>query len=167
MNKPARVVHIQWQGPFRWSDHKKLNGPTDYGIYQVYGCHALYGVDTLLYIGKACKQTFATRLSQEAGWLFDRDFQRLSLYVGRLHGWEGTPSNSEWEDQIDRAEKLLILAHMPAYNAQKGIDYHDRGLQEFHILNWGCHRSLLPEVSGWRHTSKFDDEKGYKPFTSH
>lgn len=178
MNKQVAVVHIEWTGPFSWEGKQKsdgplihesvakLNGPTDYGVYQVYGCHAIYGVDTLLYIGKACKRTFAARLPEETDfWRWHRDRQRLSVYVGRLSGWSGTPSNAEWEQQIDRAEKLLILAHTPAYNAQKNIDRSNPRLQEFHVLNWGCHRSLLPEVSGWRYTSKFDDETEYKPFS--
>ncbi len=178
MSKPVTVVHIQWAGPFSWEGKQKsdrplmyksvgeLNGPTDYGVYQVYGCHAIYGVDTLLYIGKASGQKFADRLPEETDlWWWHSDRQRLSVYVGRLSGWNGTPSNAEWEEHIDRAERLLILAHTPAYNAQKGIDYKDSELQEFHVLNWGCHRSLLPEVSGWRYTSKFDDETKYKPYS--
>jgi len=160
------IVHLQWEGPYTWEGKGKLHKPSDYGIYAIYGCHVLYGVDTLLYIGKASKQTFAVRLSQEVGWMWERDFQRMTIYVGRLHGWDGTPSVAAWEDQIDRVEKLLILAYMPAYNAQKSIDYDDPRLQEFHILNWGCHRNLLPEVSGWRHSSKYDDETGYKAFTT-
>jgi hypothetical protein len=161
---PVCIVHLQWKGPFSWTEKDGLNGPIDYGIYQIYGCHAVYGVDTLLYIGKASKQTFATRLNQQVDWNFHQDLQRLSVYVGRCSGWEGTPAIDVWEDQIDRAEKLLILAHMPAHNAQKSIDWNDPSLQEFHVLNWGCYRSLLPEVSGWRHTSKFDNETGYQPF---
>jgi len=165
MNKPVIVLHLQWDGPFTWSEKDKLNGPGDYGVYQVYGCHSVYGVDTLLYIGKASDQRFAKRLGQEGHWIYHQDFQRLSVYVGRCSGWDGTPSDKVWADQIDHAEKLLILAHRPAWNARKEINGDDPRLQEFHILNWGCHRSLLPEVSGWRHTSKFDDERGYKPFS--
>ena len=162
--KRACIVHLQWSGPLTWSQKNKLTGPTDYGVYQIYGCHSVYGVDTLLYIGKASQQTFAKRLKQEGDWIFHQDFERLTIYVGRCSGWGGTPPEADWEEQIDLAEKLLILAHMPAYNAQKGIDRDDPRLQELHILNWGCYRSLLPEVSGWRHTSKFDDEKGYSAF---
>ena len=51
MNKPMTVVHLQWTGPFDWEKKDKLNSGTDYGVYQVYGCHSVYGVDTLLYIG--------------------------------------------------------------------------------------------------------------------
>jgi hypothetical protein len=164
MDRPHTIVHLQWDGPFTWDGKDKLNSGIDYGVYQVYGCHSVYGVDTLLYIGKARDQTFATRLRQEEHWLYHQDFQRLSIYVGRCSSWDGTPSNQIWSDLIDRAEKLLILAHRPAWNAQKEIKGEDPNLQEFHVLNWGNHRSLLPEVSGWRHSSKFDDEEGYKPF---
>ncbi len=166
MGKPVTVVHLQWDGPCNWKEKDKLNGECDYGIYQVYGCHSVYGVDTLLYIGKASEQTFATRLSQEERWQYHQDAQRITFYVGRVSGWNGTPSNEVWCDQIGRAEKLLILAHRPAWNAQKEINGSDPALQEFHVLNWGCHRSLLPEVSGWRHSSKFEDEEGYKPFSA-
>jgi hypothetical protein len=165
MEKVVTVVHLQWEGPFSWSEKDKLNSPTDYGVYQIYGCHCVYGVDTLLYIGKAQEQKFAMRLGQEERWQYHQDFQRLSIYIGRCSGWEGTPPDEVWSDLIDRAEKLLILAHRPAWNAQMEIDGHNPRLQEFHILNWGCHRGLLPEVSGWRHSSKFDDERGYKPYS--
>src|SRR5260221_10541362 len=113
MEKLPDIVHIEWEGPYTLEAKNKLKDPTDYGIYQVYGCHSVYGVDTLLYIGKARDQTFATRLKQEEHWLYHQDFQRLSFYVGRFSGWLGTPSDDNWADQIDRAEKLLILAHRP------------------------------------------------------
>ena len=164
MNNLNRVVHLQWDRPFSWDAKDALTGPTDYGIYQIYGCHSVYGVDTLLYIGKASEQTFATRLKQEEHWPYHQDFRRLSVYVGRCSGWDGTPSDEEWVDCIGRAEKLLILAHRPAWNAQKEINGDDLALQETHVLNWGCHRSLLPEVSGRRHTAMYDEESGYKPF---
>ena len=39
---------------------------------------------------------------------------------------------------------------------QKNINRIDADLQHIHVLNWGCHRNLLPEVSGARWTSRFD-----------
>ena len=165
--RPTYLIHLDWQGPIPWKERDKLNDEVkDYGIYQIYGCHANYGVDTLLYIGKAEKQTFATRLKQETGWMFDQDRERLSIYVGRCYGWHGTPSVKVWEEQINLAEKLLILAHQPTYNSQKG-SWRNPKLQHVHVLNWGCHRSLFPEVSGWRQGCKFDNEKKYKAFEYH
>jgi len=59
---------------------------------------------------------------------------------------------------------LLILAHRPGWNAQKNIEWDSKELSCLHIFNWKCHRDLLPEVSGLRYTSIFDDETGYKQF---
>jgi len=160
----TNIIHLQWSGPFSWAEKDKLNQNKDYGIYQVYGCHSIYGVDVLLYIGKASKQTFAVRLKQHWEYPAHQDFERVSIYVGRCSGWNGTPSNDIWEEQIDLAEKLLILSAMPAYNAQKRIDINDPRLRGLHVLNWGCYRSLLPEASGRRYSSEFYDETNYKPF---
>jgi hypothetical protein len=162
----SRVIHLQWSGPFTWEEKDKLTGPEDYGVYQIYGCHPIYGSDVLIYVGQANKQTFSVRLNQERWWPAHHDFQRLSIYVGKCHGWEGTPSNEKWEEQIDLAEKLLILATKPAENARKGIDYNDPRLCGLHILNWGNYRSLPPEVSGRRHSSEFDVETNYRAFST-
>jgi len=163
---PIKIVHLQWDGPKTWEEKHKLNTKQDYGLYQIYGCHSVYGADCLLYIGKACNQTFATRLKQEAAWVEDADFGRLTIYVGRCSDWDGTPSDKEWCKQINLSEKLLILAHRPGWNAQKNINRHSKDLMRLHILNWGCHRNLLPEVSGLRYTSVFDGTEGdsYAPF---
>ena len=120
----------------------------------------------MLYIGKASKQTFAKRLKQQTGWISHQDFGELKIYIGRLSGYHGTPTVKDWEEQIDLVEKLLILAHMPAYNGPKSINPGDPRLRELHILNWGCYRSLLPEVTGRRYSSEFDDETDYGPFTT-
>jgi len=144
MDKSVTIIHLQWDGPFTWTTKDTLTGPTDYGIYQVYGCHSVYGVDTLLYIGKASDQTFAQRLRQEWQWREHQDFQRLSVYLGRCHGWNGTPPDNVWSDEIDHAEKLLILAHRPAWNARMEINRDDSRLEDTHVLSWGNYRSLRP-----------------------
>jgi hypothetical protein len=163
---PIQYVHLEWEGPKTWEEKDSLVSPIDYGIYQIYGCHPVHGADCLLYIGKACDQTFASRLKQEVDWMADADFGRLSIYVGRCSGWDGTPSDPVWARQIDLSEKLLILAHRPGWNAQMNIDRESKELSRLHIFNWGCHRSLLPEVSGLRYTSVFDDETDYKKFAA-
>jgi hypothetical protein len=161
---PIEYVHLEWDGPITWAEKDKLKSASDYGIYQIYGYHPVHGADCLLYIGKASDQKFAVRLNQEADWMYDRDFGRLSIYVGRCSGWSGTPRDREWARQIDLSERLLILAHRPGWNAQKNINREDKELSRLHILNWKCHRNLLPEVSGLRYTSVFDDETDYKQF---
>src|ERR1017187_8392844 len=162
---PASIeyVHLQWEGPKTWKEKAQLKSRIDFGLYQIYGCHPVHGADCLLYVGKARDQYFAVRLNQEVSWMADADFGRLSIYVGRCSGWEGTPTNAAWNRQIDLAEKLLIVAHRPPENAQKSIDWKSQDLARLHIFNWGCYRNLLPEVSGLRYTNVFDDETDYKP----
>lgn len=53
----------------------------------------------------------------------------------------------------------MIYTHKPAYNS-KALNLNstiDEELKNIHILNWGDHSDLLPEVSGLRWTSKLDD----------
>ena len=61
-------IHLAWEGPFRLDNLSKLQDENkDYGVYQIYGRHLVYGSGVLLYIGKASDQTFGKRISQE-GW---------------------------------------------------------------------------------------------------
>ncbi|MGG3452337.1 hypothetical protein ABER98_21300 [Domibacillus aminovorans] len=149
------LIQIQWEGPHKLTDLPTLtNEETDYGIYQIYGKHPVYGSDVLLYIGKADYQTLGKRISQE-NWLDTNDSNNTKIYVGRLYGPQN-PTNAIWSREIDLAERLLIYVHKPAYNSRSVASLPDSELQNIHILNWGHHRDLLPELSGLRWTSKLD-----------
>jgi hypothetical protein len=157
------LIQIQWEGPTKLTNLPALiDEETDYGIYQIYGKHPVYGSDVLLYIGKADYQTLGKRISQE-NWLDTNDSNNTKIYVGRLHG-SHTPSHEIWSKEIDLAERLLIYVHKPAYNSRSVSSLPDSELKNIHILNWGHHRDLLPEVSGFRWTSKLDhlEYKTYK-----
>ncbi len=66
-----RRVRVEWQGTFSIEEVLILNDENDdYGLYQIYGCHVIFGSDSLLYIGMARDQTFGQRLGQhDAEWL--------------------------------------------------------------------------------------------------
>lgn len=150
------LIQLNWEGPYSKNELDLLkNEVTDYGIYSIYGTHLVYGKDVLLYIGKADRQTLGKRISQE-GWDDTNDSNNLKIYVGRLHG-PINPSEEVWSKHIYLAESLLIYVHKPAYNQKSISSLPDTDLQNIHILNWGDHRSLLPEISGARWTSKLDD----------
>ena len=151
----THLIQIQWEGSYKLTDLPILmNEETDYGIYQIYGKHPVYGNDVLLYIGKADCQTLGKRISQE-DWLNTNDSNNTKIYVGRLHGPQN-PTNEIWSTEIDLAERLLIYVHKPAYNSRSISSLPDLELQSIHILNWGHYRDLLPELSGLRWTSKLD-----------
>ncbi|MGH0437569.1 hypothetical protein ACQVOM_25725 [Bacillus basilensis] len=150
------LIQILWDGPYSITDLVKLkNEETDYGIYQVYGNHPIYGNDVLLYIGKADCQTLGKRISQE-NWPDTNDSNNTKIYVGRFYGSKN-PTQTEWSVEIDLAERLLIYVHKPAYNSKSISSLKDLKFQDIHILNWGNYRSLLPEISGLRWTSKLDN----------
>lgn|SRR5690625_3389368 len=140
------IIQIKWEGPFRIEDLRALNNhETDYGIYQIYGNHFVYGENVLLYIGKANEQTFYTRITQHSYWLENHFF----IYVGRLIG-KTTPSYELWGNKLDAVEQLLINIHAPAYNTANINSVNVDKVGHIHILNVGEYKSLLPEVSGTR-----------------
>ncbi|MGE8207472.1 hypothetical protein ACQKP0_23585 [Heyndrickxia sp. NPDC080065] len=155
-NRTLKLIQIDWQGPFTLNELNLLKDDSqDYGIYQIYGKHTVYGKDVLLYIGKADQQTIGKRVSQE-NWWNTNDSKQLKIYAGRLAG-KSTPKEEFWSKEIDLAERLLISVHKPAYNSKSLSLLRDVELQDIHILNWGDHRDLLPEISGLRWTSKLDN----------
>ena len=51
--KKLLIIEIGWSGPYDLAQISKLNTNSDYGLYQIYGTHNIFGANTLLYIGKA------------------------------------------------------------------------------------------------------------------
>jgi hypothetical protein len=149
-------IHIFWSGPFSLKQVKELRDDSkDYGIYQIYGHHPLYGSNVLLYIGKANQQTFGVRISQE-GWDFEYDPGNIELYVGRLAGKDKV-TDDFWGELIDVAEPLLIHAHNPVFNSKYVYNIPEEKVGNYHIHNWNTFRDLFPEVSGKRYSSKFEN----------
>jgi len=129
----------------------------------------VYGGRTLLYIGLAGNgdSTFAKRVPA-ADHVFcrsNRDAARIEIYVGRLAGTV-TPDSSTWKRHINLAERLLINAHEPIYNIQRNLASRESDLRHVHVLNWGRHCDLFPEVSGARYSSLFADPPGYHSYTT-
>jgi len=164
MGVKMNEIRIEWDGPYKLADigydkekykikNSKLNNPEkDYGIYQVYGFHPVYGNNVLLYIGQAKDQTFAKRLPQEE-WKFNYDFKNIQIYVGRLLFTDKQPNLNEWKRLVDIAEKMLIYAHAPAMNSSNiaSISRDKQFLKEWgniRIFNYDQCRSLFPEISG-------------------
>jgi hypothetical protein len=161
-------IHIHWQGPLSVTDVRKLtNLRSDFGVYQIYAEHPVYG-RCLVYIGLAARQTFGIRVPAgrwDSG--SENDPNKIEIYVGRLKGFEN-PSDEAQMQQIRMAEALLIHSHGPAYNTQygkespKGVTHGD-----VRVLNWGAVRSLHREVSGLMWTDAGDNVWTYKTFERH
>ena len=135
-----------------------MNETADFGVYQIYGCHPVYGSDALAYIGMAGEQTFGMRFEGReriSRNVWSDNWSHHRICVGRIHKTvdESHPSDLQWGELIRVAERLLIAGHAPAWNGQ-GVgelkpDEWDR-FGKFHVFNWGQYARLLPEVSGAR-----------------
>jgi hypothetical protein len=83
----------------------------DFGIYQIYGSHPVYGDDTLLYIGKVAQKTFATMMKRH----YDFDVHNLTrIYFGYFCEIDGLDSKQgenaiTWEDVFRSATILKLL----------------------------------------------------------
>jgi hypothetical protein len=152
-----KKIHISWSGPISIKEISKFcDDDKDYGLYQIYGAHQLYGNDVLLYIGKAVRQTFGVRIKQEE-WEYENDPLGYKIYLGRFISCATKISGDEWNRSIDIAEKLLIFAHKPCRNSSNLNFVKEDDIQDIFVYNWGAYRQLLPEVSGLRWSSKFDE----------
>lgn len=167
--RTIQEIHIVWDGPFNREAAFALTEAKDYGVYQIYGSHPVYGSDVLLYIGKASVQTFGKRMRQHEDWVpYSKDANRICYYFGRLIGYPDQPSGvptqpdeAEWERLIGVAESLLIHSHAPAFNSSNIVQVAPAGIRDVHIMNWDCYRDLLPEISGNFWSDTYDDNWEY------
>lgn len=144
-------IHIVWDGPYSLDQARKLRSPSDYGIYQYYGAHHVYGSDTLLYLGIAQKQTFGTRISQHNWDVWS--CTPLEIFVGRICSLNPL-SEVDWERYICLAEKILLQSHGPSFNSSN-LNKIGYGGEDVRVLNWGNRKLLLPEVSISRWEGQF------------
>ena len=144
----TKRLRIEWEGPISVEGVKEKIGNDDFGLYQIYARHVVFGAGALVYIGKAQEQTFAARFRQHwEDWL--RLQSDVSVHLGRLNVGD-FPSNDDWQEWrllLCDAEKLTVVWHAPPYNSHFINDYNGRNL---HIQNFGNRGSLLPEyTSHW------------------
>jgi len=150
-----KIIHIEWQDPNDFEFVKNLTGKHDFGIYQIYLDHSIYGREVLSYIGST-SETFGSRMKVHENWLKDSDNGNAKIYTGKLRKKDWYTLYERESKEIVQVEKLLIYSHQPAYNKVYKDIQDDHDIQELHILNWEKRGDLLPEVSGARWTSKFE-----------
>lgn len=144
-----RRVRVEWTGPFTVAALKE-RGWTDeneYGLYQVYGHHVVFGSGALLYVGMARDQSFATRFSQHAGWLANEQDVLIRLGVIAPEDYlQEPPKWIDWSRLLGEVEALTIHFHSPPYNSKNIGSY---GGSPLLVQNWGARGSLLPEYSSF------------------
>lgn len=142
----VEVLEIIWEGPYKIDEILDKNGAHDYGFYQIYGTHNIHGPETLLYIGKAQDRPFAERVPEHKDWI-EWEPSEIKVYLGRLGGTDNMTEEryKEWEEKIDRAERLLIYFSAPPYNS-KGLKSYGE-IKPTVILNFHKRNRLPLEMS--------------------
>ena len=140
-----RSVTIEWEGSFSldYVIDNLNDGKDDYGLYQIYGTHIVYGANSLLYIGKAEGLTFSQRFSQHREWLSEEE--SVSIRIGRVASEDyayDPPDWSDWQKVLRDAEALTIYWHSPPYNSQNINDYNGQRLK---VVNKGERGALVEE----------------------
>lgn len=184
MQEQVNVIVIYWElMEFSKENILKMNKSHDYGIYSIYGEHFAYGKDALLYIGKAEDRTFSIRMLD--GGRFDSDFNESTIIpktmrIGRICKSYDEKENestlfklkdyyTNWEKNINEAERILIGTHIPALNKQLnhrltqmnyGEKFHklndsDDYKPHYILINKGDYGSLLPEISTIRNSYNY------------
>lgn len=136
-------IHIDWDGPFTLDQALQLQSDIDYGLYQYYGDHPVYGQNTLLYLGKAVDQPLGRRLSQHNWQLWTPS--PVQIYVGRLCVNDSIDV-AEARKLLSLAEVILLYSHSPGFNTSNLNSIGHKG-EDVRIMNWGMRKSLFPEVS--------------------
>jgi len=123
------TIEINWESLLNIEEviRSKNNDVSDYGVYQIYGHHILYKDNTLLYIGKAPKETFSERFREhKVNLLKDDNLDKIKIYLGRLQDTPKYNPKDEWEmyyRDVDIIESILIYKYLPPYNGSRKGDY--------------------------------------------
>ena len=124
----VKDIHIIWQGPLSIETVRRRDSPDqqkhpDYGIYQIYGSHAITGPHTLLYVGKADKTTFSNRLDKHENEWTRWEPEPVQIYLGRVARRDSDqPTDNQWSLMIDQAEAIIIYFSAPSYNCARVRD---------------------------------------------
>lgn len=142
-----RQVRVAWVGPLSIEQALQLDDQdNDYGLYQIYGQHIIFGPGSLLYIGMAREQTFKSRLRQhDVDWLHQE--KGVLVRVGRIDPGDYAYEPDNWPDWyrlLGDTEALEIYWHSPPYNSSNISEY--KG-QDLRILNEGERGSLSQECA--------------------
>ena len=134
-----RVVKIEWEGPFTIDQVLELNDKSkDFGLYQIYGRHVIFGVGSLLYIGKT-EDTFSKRVKGNyADWKpgtpWYQEDREVSARIGRLYykGDEGfvrfQKDDPDFSKLLRHVEGFQIFCHSPPYNGTSISSYNGQSL---------------------------------------
>lgn len=151
-----RIIEVLWEGPFSMGEIKTKNGSSDYGLYQIYGTHTVFGANSLLYIGLSKGQPFSARFQKHKEWI-NWEPDETKIYIGRIGKSGIALSEEDWKDYISHAERLLIYFCCPPYNSSSIVGYGNETRNTI-VLNLGKKAMIPYEVSTLYNESLYWEE---------
>ena len=146
-----RTVRVKWEGPLTVEDVLEMKlRHRDFGLYQIYGRHIIFGLNSLLYIGSTNK-TFSQRLRDHINWLADEE--SVFIHVGRINKED---YEADRKQAIKDTEALTIYWHSPPYNSSNIDAYNGQSLR---FVNIGKPGSLAVEFSSINYKILGDPKK--------
>ena len=133
-----RTVRVKWEGPLTVEEVLEMKlGHKDFGLYQIYGRHIIFGLNSLLYVGST-DETFSQRLMSHR-WLAHEE--SVFIHVGRINKED---YEADRKQIIEDTEALTIYWHSPPYNSRNIDTYNGQSLR---VVNIGKPGSLDAEFS--------------------
>ena len=136
-----RTVRVEWEGPLTIDAVLELGDRNrDFGLYQIYGRHIIFGLNSLLYVGKTT-ETFSQRFrSGHVAWL--KDEESVFIHVGRIN--KEDYDGADRQQVIKDTEALTIYWHSPPYNSSNIDTYNGQALR---VINDGERGDLCERLS--------------------
>lgn len=166
-----KIIEIEWTGPFTLKYvMDECKGASDYGIYQLYGTHTIFGTNALLYIGSATERPFATRMKEHDELWAKHESNEIKVHLGRIggvnHPKEVEKGNfPEWDLQIDFAERLLVYFCSPPYNSSLIVNLGIDESEDVIVMNFGKKNCLPFEVSTLFEKSQYWEKETSKAWS--
>ena len=165
MTKDETIIRVNWsKESYLLSDFNKkgkipLMESDDWGFYQIYGMHGVYGTDSLLYIGVSdeggdplppIKEDPLAPIGERIRERVHKHKWDLSYYADNRVYAGRVVSGKLPEQTIRLAEVLMVYYHQPACNGKNVYMLsasEEVKIQNFRIMNFGNHRQLQVELS--------------------
>lgn len=130
-----------------WEKKDYTSFPTSSGVYQIYGSSPLYGIDTLLYIGKGISLK-----------------KRISYHLGDKENVIGRQANLSCRfatvpaHLLDVVEQTLIVMYKPSFNSI-GLKNVSQSVKEkgYYIQNHGERGLLNYETTNYYFLTDLED----------
>src|SRR2546421_3236415 len=97
----TKVLRLEWDGPFLLDAVLGMTGGDDYGLYQIYSHHVIFGPSSLVYVGKAQERTFGTRFAEHRDYWLQWESD-VCIRLGRL-----APADYRTDDNWDEWKQLV------------------------------------------------------------